>query len=267
MTNLHRPSSRERGLRLVASALAIAGCASTPRPADRSTATASAPARPADPRVDAGLDALVSQGRVLPDHVGPEAARAIFDDLDRRPGAYLDRIEARFVTPAPGPGYDSLLMAVPLWRLRRHDDARVRRIADRIVAHYRALERGPARADDPAFPRRLADRRSAMELLRDGVDVVAGPRWQVVPASELDVSVAGAPDATDLLRVTRACTCGQPLSCRASVVDGALHLDVRADPDSRGVCTECYAVSTACTLPAGVPGTVILNGVAWILGH
>lgn len=250
-------------------ATAGVGCASARRPTDHPVATApthaSDPSRSTDPVVDANLDALVSQGTSLVDHVGPDAARAMLDDLDRRPGAYLDRLEARYVTPAPAPGYDSLLLTVPLWRLRRHDDARVRQIAARLAERDLALAQRPATADDPYRPQRLAERAATMALLRDGVDVVAGPRWTIVPASALRVTRASAPDGADLLRVTRACACGEPLACRASVVEGVLRVEVRVDPDTAGICTECYAVSTACTLPAGAPAAMVVNGVAQTL--
>lgn len=252
-------------------ATAEACSASARRPTERPVATApardTAPSRSNDPVVDANLDALVSRGTSLADHVGPDAARAIFDDLYRRPDAYLDRLEARYVAPPPASGYDSLLLAVPLWRLRRHDDARVRHIAARLADRDRALAQLPATADDPYRPQRLSERAATMELLRGGVDVVAGPRWTIVPASALHVTVASAPDGTDLLRVTRGCACGEPLACRAAVVDGVLRVEVRVDPDTAGVCTECYAVSTACTLPARAPAAMVVNGVAQTLAR
>lgn len=251
-------------LRGLAIAALVVGCASAGRPTAPATPRASTPPpAPADALVDANLGAVVSQGNALPEHIGPDAARAVFDDFARRPTVYLDRFEARYVTAAPNPSYPSLLLAPALWRLRRHDGARVRRIALQVIDHYRALSRRPPRADDPGYPERIARRTAELAALVEGVDVAPGPGWPVVPGSELATCLTTAVDGAQLLRVTRACTCGQTLSCVARAASGSLQVEVRVDPDSQGVCTECYARSTNCIVPELAPTSnlrVIVNG-------
>ena len=78
-----------------------------------------------------------------------------------------------------------------------------------------------------------------------------------------------APDGTLAFVLTRECTCGEPLACRAEVRDGALRVDVRFDPESPSVCSDCYPTSTGCTaptLPSDAALRVIVNGAevaAW----
>ncbi len=202
--------------------------------------------------------AMASQGTALPAHVGPDAAREIFADLDRQPAAYLDRFECWYVSRTPAPGYESMLLAVPLWRLHRHDAARVARLAARVVLRYEELSRTPPDpAVDPHFASRVRDRVAAMSFLRDGLDVPAGPRWRPVTgfASCLTTSPDGVLAA---IRVTRDCSCGETLSCTASAgAGGALVLSVAYDPDAPAICTDCYPTSTSCTLPAGLPASAL----------
>lgn len=119
-------------------------------------------------------------------------------------------------------------------------------------ATARAAVDPPAARPAPAAP--------PAAVAADGVDVAPGPAWTVVPASALSACVTTAPDGTRRVRVTRACACGETLSCVLTAGFAGVRVEVRVDPDSRGVCTECYAVSTACTLPAGVPTEVSVNG-------
>jgi len=204
-----------------------------------------------DDDVNRNLMAMVSHGEALPDHVGPDAARAIFADLDRQPAAYLDRFECRYVTPSPTPGYDSLLLAVPLWRLHKHDAARVAQLASRVNFRYEELSRTPPDpAVDPHFAQRIRERTATMSFLRDGLDVPPGPRWRTVTgfASCLTASPDG---HTTAIRVTRECSCGETLSCTATVgARGNVELAVKYDPDSPAMCTDCYPTSTSCTVPA-----------------
>lgn len=278
---MHDPASPSPRSVVFAVLFALFGCATRrpaapspmhvpSAPATASAATTTAPAAPADPLVEAYLDAMVSQGAALVDHVGPEAAAAIHEDLARRPARYLDRFEARYLSQPVGEDGASLFLADPLWLLLHVDEARTRRLAARAVRRYSELAARGGRVDDPGFAARVADRTRAMQRVRDGVDVTAGPRWQVVPPSATRACVDAAPDGTPLLVVARDCTCGEPLACRAEVRDGALRVDVRFDPESPSVCTDCYPTSTGCTvptLPSGAALRVIVNGAEVATWH
>ena len=200
---------------------------------------------------------MVSHGEALPDHVGPDPAREIFADLDRDPATYLERFECRFLAPTPQPGFESLLLAVPLWRSREHDGDRVHRLASRAVLRYEELARTPPDpAADPYFAQRLADRVSTMAFIRDGLDIPAGPRWR--PVTDASICLTAAPDGTAAIHVTRGCSCGETLSCTASVgARGRLDVAVRYDPDSPAMCTDCYPTSTSCTLPPAAPAAAL----------
>ncbi len=267
-----------RRLSVVSVLVVLAGCGTTSRaPAEHApppdstaveidppgapmppTAVPGCPADPASATADQNLLAMVSQGEALPDHVGPDAARAIFADLDREPARYLDRFECRFVSQSPGPGYDSLLLAVPLWRLRKHDRDRVELLASRVVYRYEELSRTPPDPSlDPSFAQRVAQRVATMSFIRDGLDVATGPRWVKVPTAGFTACTTASPDGTAAIHVTRACTCGETLSCRATTAaSGALELAVHYDPDSPARCTDCYPTSTSCTLPSPSPRTL-----------
>lgn len=232
--------------RTAAAATAGSGSAAEAAPTGAATATAGCP----NDAVNGNLLAMVSQGEALPDHVGPDAAREMFADLDRQPAAYLDRFECRFVTPTPAHGYDSLLLAVPLWRLHKHDAARVTQLATRVVFRYDELSRTPPDpARDPYFAQRIRERIATMTFIRDGLDVPTTATWR--PVTAFTSCLTAAPDGTTAIRVARECSCGETLSCNATVgVRGNLELVVKYDPDSPARCTDCYPTSTACTVPA-----------------
>jgi hypothetical protein len=231
-----------------------------PAPATGSaTAAAPAPTCPDDPasaNADANLSAMVSHGEALPDHVGPDVAREMFADLERDPARYLDRFECRYLAPTPQHGFDSLLLSVPLWHLNKLDRARVQQLATRAVYRYEELSRTPPPdpAQDPYFAQRIRERISTMAFIRDGLDVPAGPRWIAVPADGFEQCLTASPDGTTAIRVTRTCSCGETLSCTASLgARGALTVSVKYDPDSPAMCTDCYATSTSCAVPAATP--------------
>jgi hypothetical protein len=228
---------------------ATAPPAAAPAPAPAPGATC--PDDPASATADATLTAIVSQGEALAAHVGPEVAREMFADLERDPKRYLDRFECRYLAPTPQHGFDSLLLSVPLWHLRRLEPARVKRLAIRAVYRYEELSRTPPDpARDPYFAQRVRERIAAMSFIRDGLDVSVGPRWIAVPASAFESCITAAPDGTLAVRVTRTCSCGETLACRATAGRSGLDVAVFYDPDSPAMCTDCYGTSTSCTLPA-----------------
>jgi hypothetical protein len=248
-------------LLLLAAACGTTATTPTPAPSNGSATASAVTVEPAPPRADGdcpddpvhrNLLAMVSHGEALPDHVGPDAARQIFADVDRQPAAYLDRFECRFVTPTPAAGYDSLLLAVPLWRLRKHDAARVALLASRVVFRYEEHARTPPDpAHDPYFAQRIRERIATMSFLRDGLDVPAGPTWRTV--TDASACTTSTPDGRQTaIRVTRACSCGETLSCSATLgAGGKLDIVTQFDPDSPAMCTDCYATHTSCSVPAG----------------
>ncbi|MBL8623328.1 MAG: hypothetical protein JNK64_18595 [Myxococcales bacterium] len=260
---------------LVVSCLVV-GCGGAPPatsrpPADAvarpSDAPAAAPPAGADrcapdPTADRGLDALVGQGRALADHVGPAAAAAIDADLAARPAVYLARIACRYVDPDPTPALASLFVELPLWKLRAHAPEPARALAARLGHRLEELGRAPADPADPGFAARLAARVDAVALIVGGVDVAPGPGWTAVAAADVAACVTATPDGATVVRVTRSCSCGETLGCRATATAAGLDLAVAYDPRSPAICTDCYPTTTACTLPALPPrATITVRGI------
>ena len=232
----------------------------SPPPAPPTTAASPTPITPTDADldpaiVDQNLRALAAQGESLADHIGPEATQAIIADLDRHPAVYLDAFERLFVTSTPAVGYESWLLTAPLWRLRRYDEPRVRALAARVVLRYEELSRAPPDPADVDRASRIMDRVADMSLVRDGLDVPAGTGWQPVPMADLEACMTATPDGTPVIRVRRICSCGEPLSCQTTTDGTTLRLDVRFDPDAPARCTDCYPMSTSCSLPVLPPST------------
>ncbi|MBK7193568.1 MAG: hypothetical protein IPH80_13885 [Myxococcales bacterium] len=203
-----------------------------------------------DATADRGLDALVGQGRALVDHVGPAAAAAIDADLAARPAVYLARIACRYVDPDPTPALASLFVELPLWKLGAHAPDQARALAARLSDRLDELRRAPADPADPGFAARIAERAGALALIVGGVDVTPGPGWTAVAAADVAACVTATLDGATVVRVTRACSCGETLGCRATATAGRLDLAVAFDPRSPAMCTDCYPTSTACTVPA-----------------
>lgn len=111
-----------------------------PAPNPSSAPVTSAPVEQAeDPSVATNLRAMIALGVALADHVGPDVARAMYDDLDRRPGVYFSALEQHLQALVAGRAAPTLFYAVPLWRLRRHDEDRARHLAGRFVIHLQGL--------------------------------------------------------------------------------------------------------------------------------
>jgi hypothetical protein len=240
--------------------LALLAACSSARPPDARHAPPPAIDHTTDATIDANLDALLSHGEALSDHVGPDAARAIDEDLARRPAIYLAALERRYLAQPLGPGAASLHYATALWRLRRPDDARARHIASRFFLRYQELRRGFEGTPNP-----YGDGMRRLALIRDGVDVATDARWRTAPTEGVSACTASAPSGAALLVAARGCTCGESFACSVALRDGALHVALRVDPDAMGVCTDCYPTATACTLPtlpAGVTLRVVVNDAA-----
>lgn len=223
-----------------------------------SSTAASAPAVAAsqpDPALDAVVDrnlmAILGQGTALPDHIGPDAAREVYAHLDQNPTRYLARLDARFAALAPSAADTSLFYDVLLWRLRDRDPAGTARLAMRARSRLQTLSAQTAPADDAGYRSRLARRLRGVRIILSGVDVEAGPRWRRVDADA--VCVTAAPDGRAVYFVTRSCTCGEPLSCRATVSASRVDIDLRLNPEAPGVCTDCYPGYAACTAPTLPP--------------
>lgn len=220
-----------------------------------SAADAADPASPDDDaRVDANLLAMLGQGTALADHIGPERARAVYGDLDQRPSRYLARLEALLRDRAPSSADTSLFYEVVLWRLRAREPERTAHVAFQVMRRLRTLEAQTPPADDAGFRIRLARRIRGVGMVRDGVDVTPGADWRRVEADQ--VCVTAAPDNRAVFLVTRGCTCGEPLACRATVNGTRVDIELRLNQNAPGVCTDCYPGYAACsvpTLPAGVP--------------
>jgi hypothetical protein len=79
-----------------------------------------------------------------------------------------------------------------------------------------------------------------------------------VDSACLDLSPLGA----HVLVVGRECTCGEPLACRARVVDDAIHVETFNNPGMI-LCTDCYPALSACRLEgrlADGPYELRING-------
>ena len=229
-----------------------------------SPAAAASCAAGATATIDDDLRALVAQGLALGDHVGPDAAARIDAELARDPGRTLDRYTCLFLDAAPDAADVTGFLALPLWRLRAAAPVRVRELARRVVDRYDALVYRAPDPADPGFAARLADRRLAMTVLAGGLDVAAGPRWHALEAGAVTACVASGPDGVAVIEVTQTCSCGQTIACAATASAGGLALTVRYDPDAPAECTDCYGITTACTLP---PLTASAKVAVTVGGH
>jgi hypothetical protein len=261
-------------LRAMLAMTVVVGCgapARGSRPSDAAAPpTATAAATPAarcapDDTADRGLAMLVAQGTVLADHIGPAAAAAIDADLAARPTVYLDRFACEYVDRDRGAALPSLLVAVPLWKLRAADPERVRLLATRLGHRLQALAQRPADPADPGLPARIAEVAHGLRLIAGGVDVAMAPSWTVVDASDVSACVTATLDAATVVQVSRSCSCGETLGCTATATPGGLALEVRFDPLSPAICSDCYPTTTACTVPALTPSATVAvtaNGAA-----
>ena len=173
----------------------------------------------------------------------------------------LDRFERRYVSTTDALAASELALELPrflegLYPMRTD---RVRTLARRLHDGRYSIASAGAVLDDPRFPRRVFE----LGLIAGGFDVPMTDTWRQV-ASRWICRGASA-GGLEVLQVTRDCSCGEPLACRARFSGAAIELEVRFDPKAPLACDDCFAVASACKLPelpAGGDWPILENGAA-----
>jgi hypothetical protein len=166
-----------------------------------------------------------------------------------RLGDKLSIDEAALGTDAVG------VLPTLLGELYPHDPERASTLAARLAQSERSL-----------IPRTDVDatRRRNMTADVDGLEVIGGGVDWPMPASSKPsrfdracvTTIPGRPERIGL-RITDDCTCGQRRACRARASTGTHRIEIerRVDATSGGVCLDCYASWTTCTIPHLEPST------------
>jgi hypothetical protein len=233
---------------------AAAGAAPpTARPATAGPPTASAaPAavdRPSPEQIADDLRATSRGFGGLDDHIGPDAVRAIVSRLRAHPAAYLDVLRATYVDgPLSVDRHAALDLAAVLGELYSRAPARASDTARALSDRYRRALPGSAADVRRALERHI----QALEVIEGGIDVPPARRaTRQVPDEICPRTAPGRVDRPALM-VRRECTCGETLSCRASVSNQTIRVEVLA---ASGACRDCTEAFTTCTLPDLAPST------------
>lgn len=191
------------------------------------------------------------------DRRSPKTVDAIVQRFHAHPRVYVDAIRTNYISrPIRAEEKATLSLADILGELYLLETKRSRGMAADLIGMYAAsLGENSPQAVGAALRAKMAD----LELIEGGMDAAAETGSRLATPDEVCPRLLPGRVRRPALVVRRECTCGETLSCRTSLANDTLNVELSAVSHS---CTDCTRAFTACTLPKLAPATSYKIAVA-----